>query len=96
VLAHPFWKRRPTREELGKILDRITDKAAPPRLAVDDRGEPWAGSTPEWDRSGWWKRRHVSVGSPFVQNDRRKALAEIYQRMTDLIDREKYEARQGE
>jgi hypothetical protein len=95
VLAHPFWKRRLTRRELGRILDWATQRGASLRLAVDDRGEVWTGFSSVPSAPGRDARRYVLLLLPLIGTDRRKALAELHQQMTALVEWEKGKASQG-
>jgi hypothetical protein len=90
VLAHPFWKQRPTKAELDGLLDRLLAEAGPKELAVGDNGKAWERKDDE--EKGGGSDRYVVLRRP-AGGGRPAALNELFERMTQVTDREKYKAR---
>lgn len=87
VLDSPFWKQRPSRAELDKMVDRLLAPDGPAELAVGDNGKAWVPGA-EDGKGG----RHVVVARP-KEGGRPAVLGELYDRMKGLTDQEGYKAR---
>jgi hypothetical protein len=88
VLESPFWKQRPSRAELDKMVDRLLAADGPAELAVGDNGKAWVPGAEDGKGGG----RHVVVARP-KEGGRPAVLSEMYDRMKGLMDREGYKAR---